>query len=85
MANPFFGSSGYHVMCYSRSFKSGFIGTNVKTLENLFGYLDAFFGTTINKIVVVKTEKIIIRDASAMPVVPVIPKPVAGVQLMLGL
>ena len=43
MANPFFGSSGYHVMCYSRSFKSGFIGTNVKSLENLFGYLDAFF------------------------------------------
>lgn len=75
MANPFFGSSGYHVMCYSRSFKSGFIGTNVKTLENIFEYVEKFFSAPINKVVVVETGKTIENPNMKVP---------AGMQLDFG-
>ncbi|NCC65361.1 MAG: hypothetical protein EOM15_11965 [Spirochaetia bacterium] len=53
----------YHIMCFSHSFRERFIGTNVQTLDNIFEYVEQFFGTKIHKIEVVETgatlEKIV--------------------------
>jgi hypothetical protein len=51
----------YHVMCYSNQFKEQFIGTNVRTLKNIFEYVDKFFGATIHKVVVVETRETLTR------------------------
>lgn len=52
-----FNSKQFHIMCYSPSFPTKFIGTNVLTLDNLFEYAEKYFNTTINKIVVVETRQ----------------------------
>lgn len=56
----------YHVMCYSAQFQEKFIGTNVRTLKNIFEYLDRFFNATIHKVVVVETNQVITRIQPGM-------------------
>ena len=52
-----------HLLCYPHGQKEH-IGTNVENTNNLFPYLEEFFGVRIDKGVVVETRETIINHNS---------------------
>ena len=52
-----------HLLCYLHDQKEH-IGTNVENTNNLFPYLENFFGVRIDKVVVVETRETIINHNS---------------------